>query len=466
MSQKPRILIVIPRGEAVRNFLYSDTLPLLSQNAEVSLLSVTTDEKFTRTFSPYAVQVFPLKQHREKRFVLLLRDVVIHAHYRWMWSAKAKNKWEMLSAQAATLPHKAALLGWMGLVRALANRAALQMLTDLDRRLSWQMRPTHEFERLLANVKPSLVFNGSHVHGEFGDLPMRVAKAMGFRTAAFIFSWDNLSTRSRIMVPYDHYLMWNQDMRDHLLRLYPEIHPSQVHITGTPQFDFHHNSEYWLSREELCRRLGIDPNRPFVLYTTGMSGDFPEEHRTVRYVADILEKIGNPRPQMVVRTYVKGTTAEMWALAKENLPDVVFPKILWEEKWFTPMIEDQAIYTSLLRETSLGINVASTVSLELMMHGKPVINLAFDPPGSRLPHWQRYRRHIEFDHYRPVAQSGGVMVAETPEDIKDFMSLGLRSPERFHSAQHDFLKKMFNGSLDGRCGERVARKLLALAADN
>lgn len=46
MSKKPHIVLIIPRGEAVRNFLYSDTLRILSENASVTLLSVIHDDAF------------------------------------------------------------------------------------------------------------------------------------------------------------------------------------------------------------------------------------------------------------------------------------------------------------------------------------------------------------------------------------------------------------------------------------
>ncbi len=61
---------------------------------------------------------------------------------------------------------------------------------------------------------------------------------MGIPTAGFIFSWDNLTSRSRIFVPYDDYLVWTDRVRD-LLRLYREVPPTRIYVTGTPQFDFH-----------------------------------------------------------------------------------------------------------------------------------------------------------------------------------------------------------------------------------
>lgn len=462
---RPHVVLVVPRGESVRTFLYSETLGSLAESARVTLLSVIDDEKFTTHFRSSCDGLIPLRHHPEHRLVSYLRMITDTAHDRWLWSEVAKNRWEIRRTEAKSAPARLKRMVLEGVSRGFAFRRGLEFLTGLERSTNWALRPTSDFETLWADLKPDLVFNCSHVHGPAGELPLKAAHRMGIPTAGFIFSWDNLTSRSRIFVPYDDYLVWTDRMRKDLLRLYRKVTPDRVFVTGTPQFDFHFKDEYHLSREELCRRIGIDPKRPFILYTTGVDKHFPEEHRHVESVIRLLGEIEpETRPQLVVRTYVKGTSSEMLALAGREHPDVVFPPVLWEEKWYTPQYEDLAIYTSLLRHTSLGINAASTVSLELMIHDKPIINLGFDPPGSHLPHILRFARHIDFDHFRPVAQSGATMVARSVDDMRTMIQRGLTRPWDGREARKAFLQAMFGTSLDGRSGRRVAERLLELAS--
>lgn len=348
--------------------------------------------------------------------------------------------------------------------RLLAYRSVLERLTRVDQSLSWYLRPTRDFEVLFRDLQPDLVFNGSHIHGPRADLPLRVAHRLKIPTAGFIFSWDNLTSRSRIFVPYEHYLMWNEQMRRQLLVQYPFLDSQRVIVTGTPQFDFHFNPGFVMPREELCSQLGLDPTRPFILYTTGLDSDFLDEHRIVEAVIDYLHSgTLNPQPQLVVRTYIKGTSPEMLAIAERDLPDVVFPPILWNKEWIMPMEEDQTIYNSLLSHCALGINAASTVSLELMMYDKPVINLGMEPPGSELPYYARFARHVGYDHYAPVVASGAVMAARSVTDLQQMIKLGLSEPDRDNTARREFLDTMFGNTLDGHSGERVAEALLRLA---
>jgi len=455
--------MIIPRGEAVRSFLYSDTLRVLSENATVTLLSVIDDEGFKAQFSPYTQAVYPLREYPENTLVRRFRTIVHNAHFQWLGSGVARNRIEMHDAQMRTIRQKTLRKAWKAFIWTLGNRPTVEALGRIERALTLRMRPTQEFDRLFDELRPELVFNTSHVHGNASSLPVRVAYHKGIKTAGFVFSWDNLTSRSRIMEPYHHYLVWTKSIKNDFLRIYPNIEPDRVHITGTPQFDFHFRDSYWLSREELAKRVGFDPKRPFVLYTTGIDRHFPEEHRTVQLVIDLLRKMPQ-KPQLVVRNYIKGISNEMRALTKSGHDNVYFPPMEWDEKWFIPTQEDQRILTSMLRECALGINAASTISLELMLHRKPVINLGFDPPGSNLPNHLRYKRHTdEFDHYIPVTRSGGVMIARSPQDMAEMIQYGLNSADRFDDVQAQFLQNMFGNRLDGCAGTRVAETLLSLA---
>jgi hypothetical protein len=461
---KPHIVLIIPRGEAVRNFLYSQTLRVLSEQARVTVLSVVYDEQFVERFSPYCEEIIELQGYREHPVVEYLRALVQTTHFRWLWSKVAQNNWETWEFEADTPSRRIKWEAWKLITDLLAHRPMLEALTRAEQQATWRLRPTDDFDRLFERLKPDLVFNGSHIHGPAASLPVRVANGMGIPTAGFVFSWDNLTSRSRIFEPYDFYLVWHNHMRDQLRSIYPFIPADRVLVTGTPQLDFHFDPHYCLSREELARRIGFDPQRPYILYTTGIARHFPEEHHTVELVIRLLQEMDLPqKPQLVVRTYVKGTSPEMWELARRNTPDVFFPEVLWDAKWFTPKYEDLEMYTSMVKHAALGINAASTVTLELLMHDRPVINLGLNPPGTSLPHHLRYSRHILFDHFQPIARSGAVMVAWSENDMERMLYRGLTQPQADSAKRKRLLEQMFGNTLDGYAGQRVAEQLLALA---
>jgi hypothetical protein len=460
---QPHVVLVAPRGEALRNFVYSDTLRVLSENARVTVLSVVDDDQILSRFRSQA-KILPLRYYREHPAVAAVRGVSELAHFRHVWSEVAREVWQRRIDEATTPVQRLRRRATNAFAACLAHQPGLRALDSVERSLSWRMRRTEEFVRMFGKDRPDIVFNCSHIHGPAAEEPLRAAERLGIPTAGFIFSWDNLTSRSRIHTPYDYYLVWHEKMRRDLLRIYPHISADRVIVTGTPQFDFHFKPEFMLDRDDLCQRIGADPARPIVLYTAGMDTHFPEEHRTVEAVARMIQRLPHrPKPQLVVRTYIKGTSPEMQALAERRLEDVVFPRVLWTKQWLTPLYEDFAVYAGMLRHADLGINVASTVSLELLLHKKPVINLGFDPPGANLPHSMRYERHLLFDHYRPVAESGAVMIARSEQELELLIRRGLDEATTQKPQASTLLEQMFGDMLDGRSGRRVATTLLDLA---
>ena len=466
-SKRPLVVLVVPRGEAVRNFLYSDTLRLFSKQARVVVLSVVTNESILAVARPFVEEIILIEEHPVQALPAYLRVLTEHAHDRWLWSKVAQNNWEHRGRRARQQGGFQNLqwLAVAGASRLLGNNPCLHALTALEQSLQWRLRTTRIYDELFARLKPDLVFNGSHIHGPAGELPLRVAQRLGIPTAGFIFSWDNLTSRSRVMVPYDYWLVWHEGMKRQLLSIYPRIQESSVFVTGTPQMDFHFRPELVMPREELARGIGIDPARPFILYTTGVDKHFPKEHLHVELVIRLLKELQlSLRPQLVVRNYIKGTSPEMKALSKRKIPDVVFPPMLWDMAWATPQPEDLELYCSLVHHAAMSINAASTVTLEFILKDKPVINLDFDPPGSDLAPCDGFRRHIRFDHFWPVVQSGAAMVTRSVEDMRKMLIQGLTHPEVDRETRRRFISNFFGSTADGQAGRRVAKTLFGLAA--
>ena len=201
-----------------------------------------------------------------------------------------------------------------------------------------------------------------------------------------------------------------------------------------------------MDKRKLSEKLGLDISRPFILYTTGMASDFPFEDKIVDNIIKFIKSYeGVPKPQLIVRTYVKGTSNEMLNIAKySNDDDIFFPEVKWDKKWTMPYKEDVELYSNILRHITIGINTASTVSLELMIFGKYAINIGFEPPESDLPFWTRFSRHVDYEHYLPVVEGGGVKVAKSMDDLFNLIIEGLKSNGEQKIIQRKFLSQIFS----------------------
>jgi hypothetical protein len=460
-SARPHVVAILPRGEAIRNFVYSGALDEVAREADVSLLSVIpTDDLQDMLFARYA-RVLKLQEFEERWAVRVQREILDMAHGRWLWSNAAQERWRLRDREATTAGARLKRTLKKMACYPFANRLGLEALSKIERASSRRFCTTDEYLRLFKNIKPSLVFNSSHVHSRVATQAVQAAQWLGIPTATFIFSWDNLTSQGRLIPPYDYYLVWNNALRDQLLEIYSSIRPEQVLVTGTPQFDFHFRREFHWSREEFCARVGADPARPIVLYTTGMANHMPEEPRIVAGIAGLLREMTDlGPPQLIVRVYPKDLS-NRFDEVKGECPDILFPKIPWEPAWLTPRMEDAYLLTNMLRHAAIGINVASTVSLELCMFDKPVLNVGYNPPGVDVSPVD-YRRYYDFDHYRPVVKSGAVKVAQSENEMRTLLRKGLTEPQADSANRRELLKQMFGDTLDGYSSVRVASQLVKL----
>ena len=463
MQKSGGIVAIIPRGEVLRNFGFTGTFEKIARERTLSLLSVKTPRSCDSFFDDLGARIFPLTEYPEPWLVRIQREMLDIAHGRWIWSRAAQARWQTRDREAITVAQKAKRLGKKAIGIAMANKPGLNMLTITERSTSKMLSYKEEYLKLYESLKPGLVFNGSHIHSRNAIQAVQSAQWLGIPTATFVFSWDNLTSQGRVILPYDYFLVWNEALKDQLLDLYDWIRPENVFVTGTPQFDFHFQPGFHMSREEFCESIGADPARPIVFYSTGMANHMPGEPEIVEQIADILGDIEIAvRPQLLVRVYPKDQTGRFESL-KARRKDIIFPRVEWEPEWLTPKYEDSKALVNTLRHCAVGINVASTISLELCMFDKPVINVGFNPPSVAEAEVS-YARYYEFDHYKPVIESGAICLARSQQELREMILECLRNPAARTHERRMLISEMFGDTLDGCSSTRVADTLLRLAS--
>lgn len=458
-----RIAAIVPRGEVIRNFVHSGCFEQIAEDCELSLLSVITGTEFEDIAGDMNADLYTLEPVVERWPVRFLREILDMAHGRWLWSEAAKERWRIRDREAQTFRDMTVRAIKKSMAWPLANPFGLDLLSRAERSSSRLLFSTDQYAGLFRKIRPTLVFNGSHIHSAIATPAVQAAQWLGIPTATFIFSWDNLTSQGRITLPYDYFLVWNNTLKRQLLEMYRWIKPENVFVTGSPQFDFHFRPTFYKSRQEFCSEIGADVDRPLILYSTGMANHMPGEPQIVESIADLLlEYPEKQRPQMLVRVYAKDLTGRFDEL-KERRKDIIFQKVEWNASWLTPRSEDSYGFVNALRHCALGINIASTISLELCMFDKPVINVGFDAPGSNNLELKN-ALFYSYEHYRPVVESGAVQVAFSLNEMRSLIREALVHPDAAKGARRQLIKNMFADTLDGRSAHRIAGRLVELAS--
>src|SRR5215813_2043884 len=128
------------------------------------------------------------------------------------------------------------------------------------------------------------------------------AKNAGIPILAFITSWDNITTKNRMVFKYDGYIVWSEGMKKELHEYYPHTRLSPCYLTGAPQFDVFFQARFRQSRAEFCARYGLDEKRPIVLYAPGTPNMFTED-RAILHLAEQVASGALGDAQMLVRPH-------------------------------------------------------------------------------------------------------------------------------------------------------------------
>jgi hypothetical protein len=126
--------------------------------------------------------------------------------------------------------------------------------------------PGRELERYMEGVRPHVALFTPFVGLRTAQPSwLKAARAGGARTAVCVGSWDHLTTKSLIRPLPDLVTVWNDTQAREATNLHA-VPSDRIAITGAQPFD------HWFTwtarpREVFCRRVGLDPARPFVLYT-------------------------------------------------------------------------------------------------------------------------------------------------------------------------------------------------------
>jgi hypothetical protein len=286
------------------------------------------------------------------------------------------------------------------------------------------------------------------------------AKQLGVPTVAFIFSWDNLSSKGRIAAPFDHYLVWSDLMRQELLHFYPDVPPARVHVVGTPQFDPYFDKTLLRPREEFFAGIGADPKRPLICYSGGDRSIYPAEDQYVRILLDLIRdgRITG-RPQVLLRPSPVDEGGR-YAAVRRAYPELIYSPPAWVHTnpgdWtkVLPQRADVEFLVNLTAHADLNVNLASTMTLDFAIHDKPVVNVAFDavePPPLGIPLWNLYYR---FEHYRPVVEIGAARFARSVADLADHVNAYLADPSLDREARRRFVDLEVAGPL-GQASARI-----------
>jgi hypothetical protein len=458
-KKRPDVLLLSSSLLRDRILLYTPFLNVLRRDASVKVWAGSArNPRFREVWgaSPAIVEDFP-KVHPFKEFPYnYLRRL---NEFTWDFRQRPPSRLSMMrhirdksqnaSIRALKLP--ARVLALMKLERTFENWLEKLLLT--------YPRSPEALERLRASPPAVLVSTGPFWFME--PAIVAVAKNLGIPTLALIPSWDNLSTKGRLVFKYDGYLVWSEQAKRELHNFYPHTRQVPTYVVGAPPFDVLFQERFHLSREEFCADQRLRPDLPIILYAVG-SPNFLREQYGALYMAERVARGDLGEVQLIVRPHPVFDEAEIGGMFSKFSPRVIVQRTGEAGMAVTARCQDERQITdwvNTFRHAAVVVNLSSTVTIDAAIFDCPVVNLDYDPePGQPNQALVKDVNHL-WTHFKPVAESGGVWLVNNFEEMIEAVKTYLVRPE-MHREKRRWIAESVCGYLDGQCGERMAQAIL------
>ena len=339
-----KILIIVPDGVGLRNFLYSNFTDYLNEGKhEVVLyhkISTSAIEEIQKQ-KPFLTNFVEIPHFIENFKARVLRESLAYAR---------------ILRNEKLLQNKTILKFWSpskkGIKKKVLYFGAELLGLFLSKKYSRIRKADQLFEKEIANSKkckeigvklkkmqPDFILN-LHQRSPLTSPIISAAHELNIKTATVIFSWDNVP-KARLVSRYNYYFVWSELMKKELQLLYPEILSSQIKITGTPQFEFYFNKINFEEKKTFFNRYGLDINKKTICF----SGNDLTSPYEANYLNDICQEVSkideSIRPQIIFRRCPVDKTTRF----DKTLEKYKHLLIVIDPDWRTEK-EDDATFTS------------------------------------------------------------------------------------------------------------------------
>ncbi|WP_159947778.1 CDP-glycerol glycerophosphotransferase family protein [Polaribacter septentrionalilitoris] len=457
--------IVITDGVGSRNFLLSNFIEeVCKEFKNVIIYSGIQISSIDTAVFPANIKVVELPLYKESKTVWFFRKLKEVAH---MFKHKTfygindnlKRGYPKNNSSRALL-----IKLCYAIAKIRSSERSIQFYEKLQFLSFKNDEVTKQFKVLLQKEDLDIIFF-THQRPPFLAPLLYLAQQLKIKTTSFIFSWDNLASKGRVLGEFDGYMVWSDLMKKELLYFYPNTQKNNVKVVGTPQFEPYVMDKYFASKNEFMTKFNLDPNKKIICYSCADADIGRNDEVHIRAIIGYIEKDNNL--QLLIRTS-PAEDGKRFVNLMEEYPNIVWNIPKWHstrenhaESWSQrlPSVEDVIDLRAILAYSDVNVNMLSTMSLDFMLFDKPVINTVFGNKKNDLYDDQRFLNYV---HYQYVVDSKAVTIAKNEEELHQQLKEAFEQPQLRTKQRKALIDLEIGGELKGT-SKRIVKALKELA---
>lgn len=420
MALNSKILLLLPDGVGLRNFVYSDFINL-GKNWGI--------ETVVWNNTPFDLKGMEVKeiqlQGKPSPKTDLLKRARIDIQLKTFERQTGNPVFTSYRFTPATKTLKQKI---KNSIVKYYSKTYQNNLSGLRKKLQLSERKTPYYQACLATLKqeqPALVFctNQRPVNA---IAPLTAAQDIGIPTATFIFSWDNLP-KATMVVETDYYFVWSAHMKAELLFYYPYIQEHQIIISGTPQFEMHYDATLKQTKAAFCNEHELDVNKRYLCFSGDDITTSPHDPYYLEETAKAVRKVNaeGGHWQILFRRSPVDFSGRYDAVLSTFKSEISELPPLWKQvgdQWnaVMPSPEDNRRLLNTVAHSELIINVGSSMVFDGICHGVPTAYINYNP--TQEPVKKDIQSIYKYIHFQSMPKEAPVYWLNNPEALPEILT--------------------------------------------
>jgi hypothetical protein len=276
----------------------------------------------------------------------------------------------------------------------------------------------------------------------------KAANHLNIPTIVPVYSWDNLTTKGLFHIIPDLTLVWNKVQRQEAIAIHA-VPDDKILITGSPFFDKWFNSDHMKeNRFDFCRRIGLDPDKPFILYL-GSSINIAKDETWL--IEEIYNRIKSNKDSRIreLRILVRPHPAHSKHYARLENKDIV----VWPKEGALPEEENsQRDFLNMLCHSILTIGINTSGMIDAVINKKPCLTIMTE---------QYLTTQQQALHFKHLLKADVLEVTHSPQEAIVAIQNIMEGRDRHRDQRIQFVKDFVRP-----CGlQQEAGKVAALAIE-